>query len=434
MEKRQALPWTSLRGWDVYVAGFVAVIGMYAPTVPPRPPLWMLIVPLLSLAAWYVIAGRRALRTRDPRWAVAYAAGSAVLYVGAAWAEPWTAPLQAVVIPLCWWLFMPNRRRVLLATIGVALACASGLLLFGLFRLNPDTGKLWWDPPTTIIIASLIPAVIITVGVLGSRYLDGVWRWGRERTDLVADLRATEERRIALAREAAVFEERLHLSQEIHDTIAQDLAGLRFLVERARRQIGRIEEQCDAGDGTPPPTEPVGQTIDMIATAVDSVLVETRDLISATSPVPAGSSFKETVERIGHRFAKETDITVGLDVADARLSREAEVVFIRCLQEGLSNVRKHARATRVAIAVTVAADTAVLTLSDDGVGLAPGAAQGFGLPGMTERVRQAGGSFTVDSPGPHRGVVLRVQMPVQSSCAVGSPEPAPTRDQRKAKR
>jgi len=407
MGKPPALAGTSVRGWDIYVGSLVVVLALYARTVVNG---WLVLTPIGVLGLWYLVAGRRALITHQMRWAVAYVVGNVVMFPAAAALQPWVAPTLGFVLPLVWWLLLPNRRWAIIAMVAIVVAESAGLLIYALTWIVPETHKPPWTTSTIIIAVGIIPAVIIAVGVVGGSYVDGVFRWGQERVDLVDDLRATESQRIALEREAAAAEERFHLSQEIHDTVAQDVAGLRLLVERARRQVDQAAGKAEVAEAM----EPVSRTLDMISTGVDAVLVETRELITANAPVPAGSSFKEAVERIGNRFAQETDITVDMDVIDTRLPRESEVVFIRCLQEGLSNVRRHAHATRVWIWITTVADVAVMTLTDNGVGLEPGAASGFGLPGMAERVRQAGGSFSVESPGPHLGVIVRVRMPVRA--------------------
>ena len=96
----------------------------------------------------------------------------------------------------------------------------------------------------------------------------------------------------------------------------------------------------------------------------------------------------------------------------AGLDRELEVVLLRCAQEGLANVRKHARASTVSIAVAWNDGQVVLDVRDDGVG--PGTAVpgegGFGLAGMRDRVALVGGRIEFGA-GDGGGTVLRVVVP-----------------------
>ena len=88
------------------------------------------------------------------------------------------------------------------------------------------------------------------------------------------------------------------------------------------------------------------------------------------------------------------------------LEPEVDETMLRVAQEALANVRKHARATRVALTLTYLDDAVLLDVRDDGVGFEPesGARRrngwqqgGFGLTGMRERVEQRGGTLTVES-------------------------------------
>ena len=102
--------------------------------------------------------------------------------------------------------------------------------------------------------------------------------------------------------------------------------------------------------------------------------------------------------------------------ASARLDRSVEVVLLRCAQEALSNVRKHANAASAAVRLTDAVGGAELTIADDGVGLASAASEleesGFGLRGMRERVSLVGGTFSVATD---HGTVVRVLVPTEAT-------------------
>ena len=109
--------------------------------------------------------------------------------------------------------------------------------------------------------------------------------------------------------------------------------------------------------------------------------------------------------RLATSFQRETGVVVDGDGAMPRaLDRELEVVLLRCAQEALANVRKHAGARHAAHLVVADGEDVVLTVTDDGVG--PGDARpgerGFGLAGMRDRAALVGGSFEF-GPGARRG-------------------------------
>ncbi|MCL2316036.1 MAG: histidine kinase [Actinomycetia bacterium] len=410
-------PATGLRGWDIWAGCVLVTLGLSTATMEPILARWLW--ELIAFAAWYVVVGRRAIKYRGPMLPEVYMAGSAALLGWAAYRDPWLAPLQIIAVPLVWWFCLPQRKRALAWTIVTCAAAAAGLASFKLF-VHWDE----WSTAKTVIYLAVVPVVIVVASIVAGTWADDLFRWGRDRANLVADLRRMEEDRIALEREAAAAEERLRLSREIHDTIAQDIAGLRLLTERARRLAHRADQRTGAGavGGDAAPT-PLDATLTSIASAADTVFAETRSLIASTAPALPGPTTRTSIVRVVDRFTHETGIVVTAEVADLALPREAALVVVRCVQEGLANVRKHAHAGRIWLTLAADGDAAVLTITDDGAGMAEGTVPGFGLRGMAARVHEAGGVFAVEPAGEDRGVRLRVSIPLRD-VADDVPEPA----------
>jgi signal transduction histidine kinase len=100
----------------------------------------------------------------------------------------------------------------------------------------------------------------------------------------------------------------------------------------------------------------------------------------------------------------------------AGLPRDREVVLLRSAQEALANVRRHAHARLVTVRLSIPRSAgparAVVEVQDDGIGFEPAEGAGFGLTGMRDRVREAGGELEVDS-APGRGTRVRACVPVE---------------------
>jgi signal transduction histidine kinase len=96
----------------------------------------------------------------------------------------------------------------------------------------------------------------------------------------------------------------------------------------------------------------------------------------------------------------------------AEVPVEVQEVLVRAAQEGLANVRKHARARSVRLALHHVRGTAVrMTISDDGCGLDPGAVtDGYGLRAMRNRVTRLGGTVSVTG-APGEGTTVTVELP-----------------------
>ena len=101
------------------------------------------------------------------------------------------------------------------------------------------------------------------------------------------------------------------------------------------------------------------------------------------------------------------------------MAAESEATLLRVAQEALANVRKHARASRVALTLTYLDDALLLDVRDDGVGFEPELVErerdgwqagGFGLSGMRERLEQHDGTLTIES-APGTGTTITAVLP-----------------------
>jgi two-component system, NarL family, sensor kinase len=117
--------------------------------------------------------------------------------------------------------------------------------------------------------------------------------------------------------------------------------------------------------------------------------------------------------------AEETDLSFEFagPSSGARLPMEVETSIYRIAQESLTNVRRHAAARKVSLAVRCNPDAATIEVRDDGVGFDVGAALRYGrlgLEGMIERVELLGGTIRIDSR-PGAGTTIRVGLPLVGS-------------------
>ncbi|MGV9350242.1 sensor histidine kinase, partial [Streptomyces spiralis] len=149
------------------------------------------------------------------------------------------------------------------------------------------------------------------------------------------------------------------------------------------------------------------------ARAARENLVEARALVSAQPPTElAGTSLPDALRRLVGRLGEETGVATSWELTGEPRGLHAaiEVIVLRCAQEALTNVRRHADAARAALHLRYLPDGVRLEVSDDGVGFDLTAPAGFGLAGMRERVRHAGGHLAIRS-APGSGTVLIVEVP-----------------------
>jgi signal transduction histidine kinase len=258
-----------------------------------------------------------------------------------------------------------------------------------------------------LILAATVAGLGLAFAIAFGLWISSVVEYGEERARLVGELTAAQAEIEALSRDRGAAMERERLARDVHDTLAQTLAGLTMMSERAGRQLG--EGRADAA----------ADSIATVERLSRDALDEARAIVSRTAAVPSDVALGDAVDRLVSRFRAEAGLTIDLDLqldSSGVLSRESQLVLLRCLQESLANVRKHAAATRVEVRVSAGPDGgAQLAVADDGHGFDVAARRdGFGLEGMAERVALAGGELEVTSI-PGGGTTLIVRLPATSA-------------------
>jgi signal transduction histidine kinase len=217
----------------------------------------------------------------------------------------------------------------------------------------------------------------------------------------VATAKTVEADRLRKSIEAAEAERR-RWARELHDETLQALGGLKVLLSGAAR--------LDDAEAMRP----------AIASAVEHVTTEIanlRALITELRPAALDQlGLVPALRSLLGRTASTTDLEVDGDVAlareDRRLAPELETTVYRLVQEALTNVVKHAGATRVTVRVHEADRCVDVLVADDGRGLEGAGGGGFGLVGMRERVELAGGELAVTS-GAQGGTIVRARIPAR---------------------
>jgi signal transduction histidine kinase len=155
-------------------------------------------------------------------------------------------------------------------------------------------------------------------------------------------------------------------------------------------------------------------------------LAEARAIVEALRPAdlagggePGAGRLADALHRVAARFTAQTGVSADVVGAEAlpALAPETEVVLLRAVQEGLSNVRRHAGATAVRVVVSATGDEVVLAVEDDGRGPGPLAprsgAGGYGLSAMGSRLREVGGRVALSRGAAGVGSTLSVRVPLE---------------------
>lgn len=214
----------------------------------------------------------------------------------------------------------------------------------------------------------------------------------------VASAQAREDLSASRARLVkAGDEQRRKLERNLHDGAQQRLVSLALTIRLARRQI---ESDSQAA----------GASLERAAQELDLALEELRELARGLHPAAL------TEQGLGPALAgvaKRLPIDVDLRAPDERLPENIEATAYYIVSEALTNVVKHAEATKAKVDMTLAGDVLKFEITDDGRGGADPSG-GSGILGLRDRAEAVGGTLFVISP-PGKGTVVTAQLPLSGA-------------------
>jgi len=235
-----------------------------------------------------------------------------------------------------------------------------------------------------------------------------------DRKEAEEQLLASREqlRELSQFLESVREEERAKMAREIHDELGQSLTALKFhlswLSKRFPQELEQLSER----------TRSMGELIDGAIQTVQRLSAELRP------GVLDDLGLIDAIQWQAQQFSKRTDIKTRFTATpdDLSLDRERSTAFFRICQEALTNVVRHAQATRVTISLKRVRDRAVLKIRDNGNGIEESEIRGpraFGLMGMSERAGFFGGEVKIRGV-PGKGTSVTVSIPLPRTEGLGA--------------
>ncbi|MGP8299797.1 sensor histidine kinase [Streptomyces inhibens] len=386
----------------------------------PRTP-WIIALSL-ALALLYVLGPALGSRPHDERRPTA----RRLLWLGAVVA---TWVVLVLLAPSFAWCAVPLFYTGLRTLPAGAASLLVGLLTVFVVvaQLRLSTGfdpNLVLAPPA---VAALATAVFVHME-----------RQAARQRALIDDLIRTRRELAATERREGTLAERQRLSMEIHDTLAQGLSSQQMLLQAADRVWDSAPATArghirTATEITARNLAEARRFVHDLAPAdlADGISLPEalRELATRTSESGAGNGGAldtTTAAAGGSASGAAPSVRFHQDGTPAPLPDRVQSALLRIAQGALANVREHAAATTVALTLTYLGDQVVLDIADDGRGFtpppAPGApasppasgrrVRGHGLPAMHARMRQLGGTLTIES-APGEGTVLSAAVPLE---------------------
>lgn len=238
-----------------------------------------------------------------------------------------------------------------------------------------------------------------------SRFYTVVLRDVSERMRALESLARSKEelRELASAASSAREQEQSRIARELHDELAQAMSTLKM-------DLSLIRSSSSGEDAS------LVKRLERMETQIDATIAAMRRIASDLRPLTLDDlGLAPAIESLVHDFERRSGVRCELAIADPDLELpgpHATAVF-RIVQESLTNVGKHAKASNVEVVIGEDSEGIIVAVRDDGVGFVidgPRKPQSYGLLGVRERAYLLGGQTRIVS-APGKGTEIEVRLP-----------------------
>jgi signal transduction histidine kinase len=268
---------------------------------------------------------------------------------------------------------------------------------------------LW--PEAYYYVLTITPAIVFVV--IFTRLVTSEHQARQDAEALTADLEEANRQLTAYStqvEELARSKERNRLAREIHDNLGHYLTVVNVQIRAAQAVMAANPQKAQ-------------EALDKAQRLTQEGLDAVRQSVSALRESPLSGRSLDKALKLLVEETESSGIVARLVVRGEtfKLDPKVELTLYRAAQEGLTNMRRHARASQVDLILVFSDNSQVaLTVADNGVGAAAINEDGYGLLGIQERVDLLGGQMNVDS-SPGEGFTLSITLPVQQYAASGTP-------------
>ena len=317
------------------------------------------------------------------------------------------AAMALVVLSLATWLAVPGGVLQWISFGDDTGAALQRLLIPVAVVLLPTAGWLhlwserrtWMDPSLSAAILMSFVAVVMTVA--GYRVGRTALRMDNERDTLLDELHRVnaglEDRVRGKAHELnrqktklALFEERDRIARDLHDRVIQRIFAAGLQVASISRVARKEAVQHGATES------PVADNLNNVATELDLAIRELRNSIFELTSIDDHDNLEQVVRDIAARASRILGFMPRVEVTGAVVGLRPDLVaqLASVIQEGLSNVARHARADAVEVSVRASETHLQVRITDDGVGLPDPLPRSSGINNIMNRARNLGGTAT----------------------------------------
>jgi PAS domain S-box-containing protein len=254
---------------------------------------------------------------------------------------------------------------------------------------------VWWD--TVLSPISDIDGKVVSIL--------GISRDITERIESEEELRLSHAqlRNLSAHLQSITEEERTRIAREVHDELGQVLTALKIETSWLAKRLP--QDQHELTDKT----AVMIKLIDNVIQSVKRICTELRPTLLDHLGISAA------IEWQAEEFRKRTGLICELQLFSTSANKEVSTVLFRVLQETLTNITRHAEATKVRVLLREDEGTIIMKITDNGKGMPKEnlrKPQSFGLLGMRERVHSIGGRFGIRGLR-GRGTTVKIEVPAR---------------------
>ncbi|MDO9019712.1 MAG: sensor histidine kinase [Deltaproteobacteria bacterium] len=295
---------------------------------------------------------------------------------------------------------MPFIFRTPSAWFGAVVAVTSAIVVAGILAAQPSTALRSINAFAVLAFAVFGLAIArnhTATLVRELRHRLALARLNAELESRVAD-QTRELRRFAMRLDGVLEAERRRLARDLHDDLGQELTAMRFEVEALRALAARDHERAGLA---------------RLAASLDRSHLGVRAILESLRPrILDEEGLAEAVRWLARQFGERTGCECAVEVAlPGEPDAQVGLVAFRIAQESLTNVARHAGASRVTVTLACDGDGLRLEIADDGPPRSAAHLEpGRGMTGMHERAVGVGGQVSVTARSP-RGTLVRATLP-----------------------
>lgn len=218
---------------------------------------------------------------------------------------------------------------------------------------------------------------------------------GRKQMEEALRDSRSQLRKLANHQESVKEDERKRIARDIHDELGQNLMALRIDVSMMANALAPVSQQW----------------LETALQQIDATIKAVRTIINDLRPAVLDLGLQAALDWQVNEFKRRSGIACELQIEhdEFTLNDKHATALFRIVQEALTNILKHAKASEVQIRIQRIDDRLFVKIADDGIGCAR-KGRGFGLVGMEERLYALGGAFSIES-NPGKGTSIMLSIP-----------------------